>query len=58
MVGLGNGDEWLYIYCKDQFIYYNPVSLGLSVLVLVQHEEKLDLWDHFLGWIHWKSKAT
>ena len=55
MEGLGNGNELLGPYHKDQFLYYNSIPLGILVLFLIQHEEIWYLWDHFLGWLHWKS---
>ena len=48
MENLGSGNGWLYLYCRDQFIYYNFVPLGPSVLVFVKHEEKVGLWDQLL----------
>ena len=58
MENLGSGNGWLYLYCKDQFIYYNFVPLGPLVLFFVKHEEKVGLWDHLLEWLHWKSEVT
>ena len=49
-----NGNDRLYLYCKDQFIYYNLVPLGLSVLFFIKNEDKVGLWDHVLDWLHWK----
>ena len=53
-----SGNDWLYLYCKDQFIYYNSLPLSLSSLCFIKHEDKVGLWDHFLEWIHWKSEVT
>ena len=53
-----SGNGWLYLYCKDQFLYYNLVPLGPSVLFFVKHEEKVGLWDHLLDWLSWKSDFT
>ena len=58
MEKLGSGNGWLYLYCKDQFLYYNLVPLGLSVLFFIKHEEKVGLWGHLLEWLHWKSEVT
>ena len=54
MENLGSGNGWLYLYCKDQFVYYNFLPLNLSSLFFIKHEEKVGLWDHLLDWIHWK----
>ena len=58
MENLGTGNGWLYLYYKDQFVYYNFVPLGPSVLVFFKHEEKVGLWDHLLDWLRWKSNFT
>ena len=58
MENLGSGNGWLYLYCKDQFLYYNFVPLGPSVLFFIKHIEKIGLWDHLLEWLHWKSEVT
>ena len=55
---IGSGNGWLYLYCKDQFLYYNFVPLGPSVLFFIKHEEKVVLCDHLLEWLHWKSEVT
>ena len=54
MERLGNGNGQLYLYYKDQFLYYNFVPLDPSVLFFIKHEEKVGLWDHLLEWLHWK----
>ena len=58
MENLGSGNGWLYLYCKDQFIYYKFVLLGPSALFFVKNEKKVGLWDHLLEWLHWKSEVT
>ena len=58
MENLGSGNHWLYLYCKDQFLYYNFVPLGPSILVFVKHEDKVGLWDQLLDWLHWNSDFT
>ena len=55
MEGLGNGNDRLYLYCRDQFIYYNLLPLCLSSLFFIKHEEEIGLLDKFLDWLHWKS---
>ena len=54
----GSGNGWLYLYCKDQFIYYNLVPLGILVLFFIKHEQNVGLWYHLLEWLHWKSEVT
>ena len=49
---LGNGNYWLYIYYKAQFIYYNLLPLSLSALFFIKHEERVSLWDRLLDWLH------
>ena len=51
---LGSGNGWLYLYCKDQFFYYNFLPLSLSSMFFIKHEEKVGLWDYFIEWFHWK----
>ena len=58
MENLGSGNGWLYLYCKDKFIYYNLVPLGISVFLFIKHEQNVGLWDHLLEWLHWKSEVT
>ena len=58
MENIGSGNGWLYIYYKDQFIYYNFVPLVPSVLFFFKHEEKVGLWDQLLDLLHWKSDFT
>ena len=58
MENIGSGNGWLYLYYKYQFLYYNLVPLALSVIFFINHEEKVGLWDHFLEWLHWKSKLN
>ena len=58
MEKLGSGNGLLYLYCKDQFLYYNLVPLSLSSLFFIKHEEKVGLWNHLLDWIHWKPEFT
>ena len=53
-----SGNGWLYLYCKDQFLYHNFVPLGPSVLCFIKHEEKVGLWDHLLEWLHLKLEVT
>ena len=52
---LGNGNDWLYIYSKDQFFCYNFLPLCLPSLFLIRHEEETKSLDKVLDWIHWKS---
>ena len=33
---LGNGNDWLYLYYKDQFLCYNLLPLSLSSLFFYQ----------------------
>ena len=40
MENLGNGNGWLYLYYKDQFLYYNFLPLSLSSMFFIKHEEK------------------
>ena len=58
MEGIGNGNDWLYLYCKDQFLYYNLLPFCLSYLFLIKHEEEIELLDKLLDWLHWKSEFT
>ena len=58
MERLGNSNDWLYMYCKDQFICYNLLPLCLSSLFLIKHEEEIELLDKLLDWLHWKSEFT
>ena len=53
-----SGNGWLYLYCKDQFIYYNFLPSSLSSLFFIKHEEKVGLWDHLLDWLQWNSEVT
>ena len=55
MENLGSGNGQLYLYYKDQFIYYIFLRLSLSSLFFIKHEEKVGLSDHLLEWLHWKS---
>ena len=48
MENLGSGNGWLYLYYKDQFLYYNLVPLGISFLFFIKHKEKVGLWYHLL----------
>ena len=52
MMRLEEGNEWLSLYCKNEFLYCNSMTLGFLMLFWVQHEKKWDLWDHFLSWLH------
>ena len=58
MEKLCSGNGWLCLYSKDQFLYHNLFPLSSSFLFFIKHEEKIDLWDHLLDWIHWKSEVT
>ena len=40
MENLGNGNRWLYLYYKYQFICDNLLPLSLSSLFLIKHEEE------------------
>ena len=53
-----SGNDWLYLYCKDRFLYFNFLPLSLSSLCFIKHEEKVGLWDHLLEWIHWNPEVT
>ena len=53
-----SGNGWLYLYCKDQFLYYNFLPLSLSSMFFIKHEDKVGLWDQLLDWLHWKSDFT
>ena len=55
---MGNGNEWLYLYCKYQFIYYSLIPLYISYLFLIKHEKETKLLDKLLDWLHWKSEFT
>ena len=41
MEKLGSGNGLLYLYCKDQFLYYNFFPLSLSSLFLSSMKRKL-----------------
>ena len=43
MEKLSRGNGWLYLYCKDQFHYYNLVPLSLPSLFFIKHEVKVGL---------------
>ena len=58
MERLGNSNDWLYLYCKDQFLCYNLLPLCISSLFLIKHEEEIELLEKLLDWLHWKSKFT
>ena len=58
MERLGNSNDWLYLYCKDQLLCYNLLPLCLSSLILIKHEEETKLLDKLLDWLHWKSEFT
>ena len=58
MDGMGNSNYWLYLYYKDQFLYYNAFPLCLSSLFLIKHEGEIELLDKLLDWLHWKSAFT
>ena len=45
---------WLCVCSKDQVFYHNFLSLWVSVLILIKHDEEVYLLDQLLGWIHWK----
>ena len=53
-----SSDGWLCLYKKDKFVYHNILSLSLSNLFFIKHEDKVGLWDHLLDWLHWKSEVT
>ena len=40
MQRLGNGNNWLYLYHKDQFLCYNLLPLSPSSLFLIKHERR------------------
>ena len=51
-----DGNGWLWVFIKDQFLYHNLLELSPSFLV--KHDEGAQSLDHFLDWLHWKSKIT
>ena len=53
-----SSNGWLCLYRKDQFIYPNLLSLSMSSLFFIKHDNKVGLWDHLLDWLHWKSKFS
>ena len=58
MEGLGNGNDWLYLYWGDQFLYYNLLPFFLSSMFFAKHEEEIELLDKLVDWLHWKSEFT
>ena len=57
MEGLGNGNEWSHLYCKDQFICYSLLPFCISFL-FIKHKKRTKLLGKLLDWLHWKSDLT
>ena len=43
--------NWLYVCSKEQIFHL----FCSYVLILIKHEEEMELLDKLLDWLHWKS---
>ena len=50
--------SWLSFCQKEEAFYHRLLPLCSYVLILIKHDERVQLLDKFLGWLHWKSEFT
>ena len=57
MERLDNGNDWMHLCYKDQFICYGLFPLCISFM-FIKHEKEIKQIGKMLDWLHWKSDFT